>query len=43
MKASRWERERGVDVKPPNNVISDGSHVYVENMAANYQQGDSGQ
>lgn len=33
----------GVAVKAPNNVISDGSHVYVENMAADYQQGDSSQ
>lgn len=33
----------GVAVKAPNNVISDGSHVYVENMAADYQQGDRSQ
>lgn len=33
----------GVVAKAPNNVISDGSRVYVENMAADYQQGDSSQ
>lgn len=36
MKASLWECVcgGGVAVKAPNYVISDGSHVYVENMAA---------